>query len=304
MTKVSGMATRVLKALVVFVMATGSTCVMSERPASALAVPQKVVSINLCTDELAIQLARPGQLVAVTQLVQDPLLSEYWKSAKDFPSHNNSLEQIIRYRPDLILASQWTSSVLLNRLKQLGYTVYRLPAAKSQTQLYANILMLGQRLGNSRAAESMVARLKSKIRSLQHVRGKHRRMPGVLLYYPGGWTQSGKGLLAQLLTIAGFRDMALAKNKKQQVSGSWHSVSLEQLATSDLDILIVIDSYSRLRSNAAELLQHPVLRYFRQQKRIVSLPTQWLSCGSPATYKILSRLLSARQNYLRRQQHE
>ena len=34
--------------------------------------PRRVVSINLCTDQLAMMLAAPGQLVSVSQLAGDP----------------------------------------------------------------------------------------------------------------------------------------------------------------------------------------------------------------------------------------
>ena len=47
--------------------------ILSLAPAApAGAAPLRVVSINLCTDQLAMLLAAPGQLVSVTHLARDP----------------------------------------------------------------------------------------------------------------------------------------------------------------------------------------------------------------------------------------
>jgi iron complex transport system substrate-binding protein len=40
--------------------------------APADTAPRRVVSINLCTDQLAMMLAAPGQLVSVSDLAADP----------------------------------------------------------------------------------------------------------------------------------------------------------------------------------------------------------------------------------------
>ena len=37
--------------------------------------PQRVVSMNLCTDQLAMMLAGPGQLISVSHLGHDPAVS-------------------------------------------------------------------------------------------------------------------------------------------------------------------------------------------------------------------------------------
>ena len=47
--------------------------------------PGRVVSINLCTDQLAMMLAAPGQLVSVTYLAQDPRASVMTAEARAYP---------------------------------------------------------------------------------------------------------------------------------------------------------------------------------------------------------------------------
>ncbi|VAW76176.1 hypothetical protein MNBD_GAMMA12-1841 [hydrothermal vent metagenome] len=256
-------------------------------------IPKRVVSINLCTDELAIQLAKPGQLQAVTFLVKDASSSVHWQAAKSFKSHNNSLEQIVSYQPDLILASQYTPVALLSRLQQLGFRVYVLPIAQSLKQVNANIMAVGRRLGNRERAKQLVIQRQKQINLIKMLLSTENKLK-VIVYLPGGLSHSGKGLTSQLIKMAGLQNMASAKG-----FAGWHSVSIEQLLYWNPDILIVIQSYTQFRSMATELLNHPAIHYFRQQKRVVTIPVQWLSCGSPSSAKILRALSNSRQQYRR-----
>ena len=46
----------------------------------AVAAPRRVVSMNLCTDQVAMLLAAPGQLISVSDLAQDPRMSPMARS--------------------------------------------------------------------------------------------------------------------------------------------------------------------------------------------------------------------------------
>lgn len=255
-------------------------------------IPKRVVSINLCTDELAIPLAKPGQLVAVTFLVKDPLSSIYYKSAKPFVSHNNSLEQIVSYKPDLILASQYTPSALLNRLRQLGFKIFVVPVARSIDQVNANIIAVGRKLGNVAVAKRLV---EQNIRGINAINTgpEVKKTLNVIVYLPGGMSHSGKGLMAQLVKMGGMQNIASIKGYT-----GWRSVSIEQLLRWNPDLLLVIESYSQHRSMANELFNHPAIQFFQKQNRIVRIPVQWLSCGRPSTLKILKKLMQSRKKYI------
>jgi len=256
-------------------------------------MPGRVVSINLCTDELALQLALPGQLIAVTHLVKDKVLSSQWKAAKSFKSHNNSLEQIISYQPELILASQYSSKALLQRLKSLNYRVYQVPTANTLAQLNANITSVGSLLGNHYRAQQIVATQKRKIKSLyQSVRGKKEPLD-IVVYLPGGRSNASNDLTSQLIKMAGMRNMAHDKGYPGR-----HTLSIEQLIRWNPDLLIIIQSYAGLHSRATALLKHPALQYFSRQQRVISIPNRWTSCGTASTFKILKHLISARNKYI------
>ena len=57
----------------------------SALPAAAASVPRRVVSMNLCTDQMAMLVAAPGQLFSVSFLAADPVssvLAPLWRAGR------------------------------------------------------------------------------------------------------------------------------------------------------------------------------------------------------------------------------
>ena len=71
--------------------------------------PARVVSMNLCTDQLAMLLAAPGQLISVSHLASDPMASTMVAEAQAYPVNRGGAEQILLMEPDLVLAGSYTS---------------------------------------------------------------------------------------------------------------------------------------------------------------------------------------------------
>ena len=63
----------------------------------------RVASLNLCTDEYLLLLAKPGEIVSVSRLAQDPAESPLWRQARAYPSNRGAIEQVIGQRPSLLL---------------------------------------------------------------------------------------------------------------------------------------------------------------------------------------------------------
>ncbi|MEO5578163.1 MAG: hypothetical protein ABIR25_03810, partial [Sphingomicrobium sp.] len=76
---------------------------MSGFASLSIASALKIASLNLCTDEYLLLLARPGEIASVTRLVQDPAESPLWRQARAFPANRGAIEQVIGMRPTLLL---------------------------------------------------------------------------------------------------------------------------------------------------------------------------------------------------------
>lgn len=102
---------------------------LSEIPSeAAIAVPKRIVSLDLCTDWILAQHADAEQVAAVSPL-QPRYRPEGLQHA--WPHHDGTLERIIELKPDLILAGEYNAITLRNRLKTLGFRVEVLPLPTS-----------------------------------------------------------------------------------------------------------------------------------------------------------------------------
>ena len=75
-------------------------------PASALLIGAsiallKVASLNLCTDELLLTLAAPGQIVSVTHLAHQPQETILWRQARRYPLNDGSLLSVVGHDYDI-----------------------------------------------------------------------------------------------------------------------------------------------------------------------------------------------------------
>ena len=63
----------------------------------------RVASLNLCTDEYLLLLARPAEIASVSRLSRDPADSSLWRLGRRFPGNRGDLESALTTRPDLLL---------------------------------------------------------------------------------------------------------------------------------------------------------------------------------------------------------
>ena len=87
-------------------------------PVKAPTVPQRIVSINLCADQLVLALADRGQIAGLTKNAIDAEMSGEAAKAHGIPLLSNSAEQILAIEPDLIVGMPASRSAALRALPQ------------------------------------------------------------------------------------------------------------------------------------------------------------------------------------------
>src|SRR5690349_24667021 len=65
--------------------------------------PRRVVSFNLCADQLLLALADPGQIAGLSPYAVNPLLSVMTDKAAAFPRLDWDAESVVNLAPDLVL---------------------------------------------------------------------------------------------------------------------------------------------------------------------------------------------------------
>ena len=82
---------------------------------------KRVVSINLCTDQLLLLIAQRSQIASVSYLARDPMISHLADQAQGIPINHGLAEEILPLEPDLVLVSSHTIRPTVALLQKLFY---------------------------------------------------------------------------------------------------------------------------------------------------------------------------------------
>ena len=165
--------------------------------------PHRIVSINLCSDELLIALADPDQIVSLSIYATDPVLSFFADKAKAFRHDAGEAETVIDLDPDLVLAGRYTKRASRDMLSALGYRVELLDPARSIGDSIAQIRQVASLVGHPERGERLVEEINAaRDRALAAAGGAPRRTAAV--YQRRGYVTGGETLTGELLSAVGL----------------------------------------------------------------------------------------------------
>jgi len=122
--------------------------------------PQRIVSLNLGTDEILIDLVKPERIIALSYLAEDEGISSIVDKAKKINQKLNdkgNVEAIIALKPDLVLMSDAVSADVGSTLREMGIHVYisKTPATIEETK--ARVLDLAKVVDEPEKGQALVA---------------------------------------------------------------------------------------------------------------------------------------------------
>ncbi|HHW34710.1 MAG TPA: ABC transporter substrate-binding protein [Paracoccus solventivorans] len=249
------------------------------------APPQRVVSMNLCTDQLAMLLAAPGQLVSVSYLAQDPQASTMVEQARAYPVNHGLAEEIYRLRPDLVLAGAYTTRATVAMLQRLGVPVAIFPPEADFDGIRGNLRRMGELLGREAEAEAQIAAFDHGLAALMDAPVQR---PTAALYYANSYTSGRDSLAGRIVEAAGLHNIAADAG----LSGGG-VLALEQLVLANPDLLIRGRRYAG-RSRAEEVLDHPAVAALAERAGQTGIADQDWVCGTPRVLGAIARLRDAR----------
>lgn len=248
------------------------------------APPQRVVSINLCTDQLAMLLAEPGQLISVSFLAQDPRSSVMVDEALAYPANRALAEEVYLLKPDLVLAGTFTAGATVAMLERLGIPVATFPPAASLAEVRQGMVDMGAVLGQQERAAAMLARFDDGLAQLADAAPAYR--PTAATYAANGYTPGANSLSGDIIRAAGFTHLAAEL-------GLTHGgfLPLEALILAAPDLVVVGETYPG-NSRAEEILSHPALTQLRGGRETLE-DRDWV-CGLPSVVDAVTRMRVAR----------
>lgn len=247
----------------------------------------RVVSINLCADQLLLSLADPEQILGLSPFARDASRSWAARQAEAFPSLSGTAEDVLRLKPDLVLAGLFSRQATREFLRGHGVRVVDLAVVNTIEEARQQLLDVGALLGHAERAEAAVAVIDAAIR-----RAKARVGPTPLRVLPlarRGWVFGDETLIGSLLGAAGLRSGA-----GEFGPGSAHQVRLEAVVAARPDMLLTFGS-ERADDQGSALLQHPALAGQYPAERRVHLPERLATCGGPMLGEAIDRLVEAKE---------
>ena len=265
-------------------------CTAFANAAGAIAtVPQRIASLNLCTDQLLLMLVPRARIVSVTDWAVRPESSYMAAAAQGIPLNHGLAEAVLPQHPDLILAGEFTDATLLHVLRRLGYRVETVPVPHNLEQTRAHILRFGELVGARAAAQQIVADMD---RRLQALANKIATQRGELAaaYSPNGMTVGRGAVLAEIIERAGWRNLG----SELGVRG-YGQIALEQLLAAQPQLLVLdITAEDKGGSIAHSYLAHPALAELKKTARTVTMPPRLSECVGPMTVDAIELLAAQR----------
>lgn len=257
-------------------------------PAFATSLPQRIVSLNLCTDQLVAEIVSRERLVGVSKLAADPSLSSMSGQFSGVKLLNGTTEEVLNLNPDLVIVSDTTSSATVELLRKVGLRVMIVPMASNFDSMCANIRAIAIAVGDVNAGESLVKDFDERLRS---ARSTVASSPTALAYQVNSLVSGADSLFDEILDAAGYHNLA-----RDLSMGRTGRVPLEALVTHPPDLLVFANAPADYKTVLADNLRHPALAYVRSRRRSIVIPMPYWLCATPRIADAVEMLASMKSS--------
>jgi iron complex transport system substrate-binding protein len=242
----------------------------TEPPSSAAdrAIPQRIVSINLCTDQLLIAIADRHQIAGVTQFAADPAMSALAQQAVGLRALAHSGEDLLRIAPDVLIGMPATGGPQARLFDGQGLRIVDVPFVTKYSEIAQNLRLVGDVTGHRDRAEALVANMGQRLAAIP-ANGRGR----VAAYYQRRGFVTGAGTLVDdMMQRVGLTNLATKLGKPALAQ-----MSLEEMVAAEPDFLIVEAESRTVTDQGSEMLQHPALSNIPR----LSITEALTVCGGP-----------------------
>jgi iron complex transport system substrate-binding protein len=258
---------------------------MEHWAAAETAAPRRIVSFNICADQLVVALADPEQIAGLSPYAADPTLSAVAEEARAFRRIAWHAESTIPLDPDLVLVGPRDRSATQRLLSALGFRVVEVDFVSTIAAARAQIAQVAALLGHPERGAALVARLDDARRRLAAV--PKPKASTALLVERSGYTEGPASLAAGVIAEAGLRPPAGAP------AGMGGYVSLESLIVMRPDLLVLHSLVEEPHDQGSVYLTHPALKALYPPSRRIVLPGRYTLCGGPGLVAGLDHLADA-----------
>lgn len=263
----------------------------------AAARPQRIVSLNLCADQLVVLMAEPERIVSLSHLSRDRELSFVAGSAAalGLPVNHGTVEEVLPQAPDLVLAGLYAARPAVTVLRARGVPVLDLDLPRDFADIRVQVQTVAKALGEPARGAALIGAMEA---TLAAAAPADPARPVALVYQANGFTAGAGTLIDSVLAAAGLDNFA----RRQGLVGYGY-LGLETVVAGRPDLLIPEAMPPDRPSLAQQLLLHPalsapILSAGTGGLHRLAMPGALWACGGPFTAEAVARLAEARRQHL------
>jgi iron complex transport system substrate-binding protein len=231
----------------------------------------RLVSMNVCTDQLLLALADPEQILGLSRFSRDGWQSQAGDLSR-YPVLSGGAEDVLLIRPDIVVASAFDKRSTRELLKAKGLRLAELAVPRTLDEARQQIREAGDITGHPDRAAVEIARLDAALARAR--RAVSERQYRVLPLSRRGWVAGSDSFVGSLLAETGLRSAA------GDLGFSFGGfASLEAIVNLRPDFIVVSQAGDTAKDDGQAFLLHPALeRFYPPEKRIV-IPERMTECG-------------------------
>lgn len=248
--------------------------------------PDRIVSLNMCTDELLLRLVPRERIASVTWLAQDPRAANMSEEAGQVAANYGLAEEVLTQHPDLVVAGRYTTRTTVSLLRRAGVKVVDFDVPSDLAAALAQIRAFAALVGEPERGAWLAGDMEKRLAAIPAP--GPGPLPRALVLRPNGFTAGRGSLVDDILTRAGLDNLAAGLDL-----GSYAQVPLETVVLEAADILVVDGDRDGPPSLATAILEHPVLAKLRRRVAAISVPSRLWTCAGPSVVEAIERLRAA-----------
>jgi len=227
--------------------------------------PQRVMSLNICTDQLLLALAPEKRIASVTFMAREKQPLHYWPQAARIRVNYGSAEDVLAVRPDLVLTGPFLPELTRQLLERSGAKIVEVPLAENFAQIRSVTRQVAFALHAEARGEVLIAQMDEDLRAL--VKARPARPIRVAQWGNGGYVPGQSGLFGAMLTAMGA----------QSITANDGFYDVEGLLAGKPDALIFSDAYTGMPTLRADQDSNPAMA--RRYPRLSY--ASFYGCGVP-----------------------
>lgn len=246
--------------------------------------PKRILGNSASIDTMLLGVVTPDHLIGATEADRDPAISYIAEETKNIsmtiPLAGLSMEMVTQARPDLIVASTYTSGNEIQMYKNLGIPVVIIDGPKSIQQVKDDVRIIAAAVGEKERGENVVKEMDRQLAEVDDTLGKRTDKKPTVFLVSQMTRYGGPGSMFHELLTRARLDNAIAKAG----AANGQAISPELIVQVDPDMLFVSTDRDSDTTGAGkyrdDFLANPAIANMRAAKHIVPIQDRYIYAAS------------------------